>query len=199
VRRRTLRVAGRSREGTGGDRRAGGPGGHEVARPGHTVHRRLIMRQQRAATIHAGNNRRRRRRRDIQAPREARTPGCGVTAGSALCQCLGGGRVGAVARAHPRVGQGGSRRHRRVATPVRHDVRRRRRRWRRRRRRRWWRAHVCHAAPSTAIARQQHSHTAPHCRTIPLRLWVRRAISELPVGSCCATTHVTRCNEAPGG
>jgi hypothetical protein len=174
VRRRTLRVAGRSREGTGGDRRAGGPGGHEVARPGHTVHRRLIMRQQRAATIHAGNNRRRRRRRrrrrgrrrrnDIQAPREARTPGCGVTAGSALRQCLGGGTVVTVVRAHPRVGQGGSRRHRRVATPVRRVVWRRRKRWRWRRWwRGWWRAQVCHAAPSTAIARQQHSTALPHC------------------------------------
>jgi hypothetical protein len=90
------------------------------------------MRQQRAATIHAGNKRRRRRRRrgrgrrrrsDIQAPREARTPGCGVAAGSALRQCLGGVRGRTVARAHPRVGQGGSRRHRRVATPVRRVMR----------------------------------------------------------------------------
>ena len=38
----------------------------------------------------------------------------------------GGLRVAIVAIAHHRVGQGGTHRHRRVATPVRHDVRRRR-------------------------------------------------------------------------
>jgi hypothetical protein len=121
---RTLRVAARRREALVG--RAGGPGGHEVAIPVLTGHRRLVVRQQRAATIE---------RRAVYAPREARTPGCGVAAGSALCQCLEGGTIGTVARAHPRVGQDGSRRHRRVATPARHVVRRRRRRqrWRRRR------------------------------------------------------------------